>query len=128
MDEPTSGLDPYERIVMRNHIFDVSQDKIVLIATHVMQDIEYIADELLLLKKGQLIAKGSSVSLLEEIEGLVQEEVVEESKLNEFIKNKKIARMTKTKEGIRVRYISKEKKKGHVNADLEDLYLYYMSD
>lgn len=128
LDEPTSGLDPYERIVMRNHIFDVSNDKIVLIATHVMQDIEYIADELLLLKKGELIAKGSSITLLENLEGLVHEEVVEDGKLDSFIKNKKVARMTKTKEGIRVRYISEEDRKGNVHADLEDLYLYYMND
>lgn len=124
LDEPTSGLDPYERIVMRNHIFDIAEGKIVLIATHVMQDIEYIADELLFLKKGQLLKKNSSEVLLEEMEGFVIEEIVLENNLKSFIKNKKVTRMTKIKEGVRVRYISEEKK-GNVHADLEDLYLYY---
>ena len=128
LDEPTSGLDPYERIVMRNHIFDIAQDKIVLIATHVMQDIEYIADELLLIRGGKLIQKNSSVILLEELNGLVCEKIVKEEELNVFIQSHKIARMTKTKEGIRVRYISKEKKEEALHADLEDLYLHYMCD
>lgn len=124
LDEPTSGLDPYERIVMRNHIFDIAEGKIVLIATHVMQDIEYIADELLFLKKGQLLKKNSSEVLLEEMEGFVVEEIVLEDNLKVFIKDKKVTRMTRIKEGVRVRYISEEKK-GNVHADLEDLYLYY---
>ena len=124
LDEPTSGLDPYERIVMRNHIFDIAEGKIVLIATHVMQDIEYIADELLFLKKGQLLKKNRSEVLLEEMEGHVVEEIVLEEYLKAFIKDKKVTRMTKIKEGVRVRYISEEKK-GNVHADLEDLYLYY---
>ena len=124
LDEPTSGLDPYERIVMRNHIFDIAEGKIVLIATHVMQDIEYIADELLFLKKGQLLKKNRSEVLLEEMEGHVVEEIVLEEYLKTFIKDKKVTRMTKIKEGVRVRYISEEKK-GNVHADLEDLYLYY---
>lgn len=128
LDEPTSGLDPYERIIMRHHIFDISQDKIVIIATHVMQDIEYIADELILLKKGQLLLQSDSVSLLEELEGHVQEIIIPEDELEAFRKRETVARMTKTKEGIRVRYISRDKKEGAVSADLEDVYLHYMCE
>lgn len=73
LDEPTAGLDPYERIVMRNHIFDISHDKVVIIATHVMQDIEYIADEILLMKKGKLLYQGESSTLIEELSGHVHE-------------------------------------------------------
>ena len=58
---------------MRNHIFDISHDKVVIIATHVMQDIEYIADEILLMKKGKLLYQGESSTLIEELSGHVHE-------------------------------------------------------
>lgn len=126
LDEPTAGLDPYERISMRNHIFHIAKDKTVIIATHVMQDIEFIANELILLKKGKILRQESGASLLEQLQGHVHEVIVDEQALETFQKQEKIARMVKTKEGIRVRYISKEKKEGYVNADLEDVYLHFM--
>lgn len=126
LDEPTAGLDPYERIVMRNLIFEVSQKKTVILATHVMQDIEYIADELLLLKKGKLLCQTSSMQLIEELKGYVHEVYIPNEKLHDFQRKHKIVRMVKTKEGVRVRYISKEKEEYAVEADLEDVYLHYM--
>ena len=67
MDEPTAGLDPKQRVLMRKLIVEISFDKIVLLATHVVSDVEMIANEILLLKEGSLIRKGSSNSLIEEI-------------------------------------------------------------
>lgn len=68
MDEPTAGLDPKERIRVRNYIADLSKQRIVLLATHIVSDIESIADEVLLLKKGRLVAEGKPEVLIAEME------------------------------------------------------------
>ena len=57
LDEPTAGLDPKERINFRNMLAELSKDKIILLATHIVSDIECIADEVILLKKGNLVKK-----------------------------------------------------------------------
>lgn len=126
LDEPTAGLDPYERIKMRNYIAEVSEDKIVIIATHVMQDIEFIAKEVVLLCKGKIKCKGSCEQLIESLNGHVHEKVVKESELDAMQEQYKIARITRTNEGLLVRYIQKEAQEGYVIADMEDVYLYYM--
>lgn len=128
LDEPTAGLDPYERIAMRNHIFDISHDKTVMIATHVMQDIEYIADEILLLKKGKLLYQGAGDALIERLQGHVHERVVPFDKLEAFQKTYRITRMLRKQEGVRVRYLTDKKEKEFVAADMEDVYLYYMME
>lgn len=66
LDEPTAGLDPKERIRTRNLIKSISADKIVVIATHIVSDIETIADEIILMKKGHLIMKDKYHSLCEQ--------------------------------------------------------------
>lgn len=68
LDEPTAGLDPKERIRVRNYIADLSKQRIVLLATHIVSDIESIADEVLLLKKGRLVAEGKPEELIAEME------------------------------------------------------------
>jgi len=68
MDEPTAGLDPWQRALMRKLISEIASEKIVLIATHVVSDIESIADQVLLLRDGALIRKGGSDALIKEIE------------------------------------------------------------
>ena len=67
MDEPTAGLDPKQRVLMRKLIEEISVNKIVLFATHVVSDIETISNEVLLLKEGTLIRKGSCKTLIEEV-------------------------------------------------------------
>ena len=59
LDEPTAGLDPKERIRFRNLISDLSQNKIVILSTHIVSDVEYIADQILMMKKGKLILAGN---------------------------------------------------------------------
>lgn len=75
LDEPTAGLDPKERIGIRNYIAELSRDKIILFATHVVSDIECIADKVLLLKDGEIIATGTSSQLIENMQGKVGEVV-----------------------------------------------------
>lgn len=71
LDEPTAGLDPKERIRFRNLISEISTDRIVILSTHIVSDVESIANEILLMKDGQLLKKGS----VEEIAALADEKV-----------------------------------------------------
>ena len=71
LDEPTAGLDPKERIRIRNYISSISENKIVLIATHVVSDVECIAKEILFLRGGKLLEKETPEKLVEQMDGLV---------------------------------------------------------
>jgi ABC-type multidrug transport system ATPase subunit len=64
LDEPTAGLDPKERIRLRNYIRDLGRNRIVLLATHIVSDIEAIADDILLMKQGHILRSGSPESLI----------------------------------------------------------------
>ena len=64
LDEPTAGLDPKERATLRDHIYRLSQDRIVLLATHIVSDIEAIADSILLMRQGKLLRSGTSEELI----------------------------------------------------------------
>ena len=76
MDEPTAGLDPKERIRIRNFISEISKDKIVLLATHVVSDVEYISKEILIMKAGKVIRHGTPGKLLHDMEHHVFEVLV----------------------------------------------------
>ena len=67
LDEPTAGLDPKQRVVTRNLISRLSKDKIVIISTHIVSDIETIADRILLIKQGELIDEGTVPELCEKV-------------------------------------------------------------
>ena len=67
LDEPTAGLDPKERVRIRTFIHKLSQDRIVLLATHIVSDIESIADQVLLMKKGKLTRLGTPQELIGDI-------------------------------------------------------------
>ena len=73
LDEPTAGLDPEERIRLRNHIAELSKNRIVLLATHVVSDIECVAEKVILMKKGEVLRFDSPTNLMEEISGKVRE-------------------------------------------------------
>ena len=68
MDEPTAGLDPQERIRFRELIADIGEKKIVLLSTHIVSDLEHIADRLMIMKDGQLIWQGSRSAGGEDLE------------------------------------------------------------
>lgn len=104
LDEPTAGLDPMKRTEMQNLIASFAKDKIVLIATHVVSDVELIANEFLFIKDGKIIVQGDRVSVLECLEGKIKEKeitVEEYQRLKEqdalisiyYRKDKLIARM-----------------------------------
>lgn len=78
LDEPTVGLDPKERVKFRKLISSFAEKKIVLLSTHIVSDVEYIADEIIILKKGRIENSGSITYLLKEIQNCVWECLVSE--------------------------------------------------
>ena len=67
LDEPTAGLDPRERARLRDHIYRLAQDRIVLLATHIVSDIEAIGDSILLMKQGKLLRSGTARELIDSL-------------------------------------------------------------
>ena len=84
LDEPTAGLDPKQRVSIRNYISEISFNKIVLIATHVVSDIEYIAKNVIMMKKGVIAAQGTPQSLARQIRGNVWQVSVSEDEVAEM--------------------------------------------
>lgn len=127
LDEPTAGLDPKERISLRNLIAETAFDKIVIIATHVVPDIEFIAKEVLLLSSGKITDSGTASELCTEIDGKVFEILTEQSSLAEIQRRMLVANITHENDKLCVRVISNEPpefKSRPVSPTLEDLYLY----
>ena len=71
MDEPTAGLDPKERAYFRNVIAEMAPNKIIIISTHIVSDIEYISDQVLIMKKGRFLLQGTAEELIAEVNGMV---------------------------------------------------------
>lgn len=130
LDEPTAGLDPNERIRIRNYISELSKDRIVILATHVVSDIECIAKRVILMNNGMIVREGAPESILEDVEGKVYE-VIADDKIKEKYEdaNVKISNLSMTSGGILLRIVSDSKPEyGIVRSAapvLEDLYLYY---
>ncbi|MEE0789088.1 MAG: ABC transporter ATP-binding protein [Eggerthellaceae bacterium] len=76
LDEPTAGLDPKERVRFRNLISALAQDKVVILSTHIVSDVEYIAEEILIMRAGQIVASGTIEEILAQVSGVVWECVV----------------------------------------------------
>ena len=93
LDEPTAGLDPKERIRIRNFISEIAEDKIVLISTHVVSDIEFIAKEIILLKSGQLVSHDTCTNLTKEIENKVFEVEINKEELKYFQDNYRVSNL-----------------------------------
>ena len=129
LDEPTAGLDPKERIGIRNYIAELSRDKIILFATHVVSDIECIADKVLLLKDGEIIATGTSSQLIENMQGKVGEVVCTLSDVADLKVKYHIGNIRQRKNGMVLRLVGDELPEEAVRVDndidLEDVYLYY---
>ena len=132
LDEPTSGLDPKERVRFRNLISGLSKDKIIILSTHIVSDIEFISDEIIIIKSGKMLKKGSIDSILERLEGAVWECVLPNSEIDNISQKYSIGSMKTVENGVLVRIISEENidipEAKRVAPNLEDIYLFYFSD
>lgn len=130
-DEPTAGLDPQERIRFRNLITRFSQDRMVLLATHIVSDVEYIANQVLILKEGVLVAQDTPAALEEQISGSVWQTVVSDQEMQEELTHYKISNMQRDEEKVMLRLLAD--KQPHPDAisvkpNLEDVFLSYFGE
>ena len=129
LDEPTAGLDPKERINFRNMLAELSKDKIILLATHIVSDIECIADEVILLKKGRVIKKDTPENLMQSVAGKVFEVRGEKRELLALQQTAGLGNIIHDQNGISLRIVTDEPQKDFIpvssNISLEDVYLYY---
>jgi len=131
LDEPTAGLDPKERVRFRNLISSFSKDKIVLLSTHIVSDIEYIANEILVMKAGKLVHQGKPEEVTKEITGFVWECRVPASEADRWNEKYTIGNLRNEGDFSILRVISERKPAGNavpVKPVLEDLYLYYFEE
>jgi len=127
-DEPTVGLDPEERMRFRQLIGDLAQDCIIILSSHIVSDIETIADEVAIMQHGKLITHGPQHNIIKQAEGNIFEILIANSSLSQFKQKYKVIDTARHTEGIRVRYISKPQNVASlstpVTATLEDAYLF----
>jgi len=129
LDEPTAGLDPKERIAIRNYIAELSKDKIILFATHVVSDIECIADQVLLIKQGEIAATGTPGQLIQSMNDKVAEIPCTIDQIADLQGKYKVGNVKQRCNGLVLRIVGdnlpEEFEKVNNNTDLEDVYLYY---
>lgn len=128
MDEPTAGLDPGERVRFRNFISEYSHDRIVLISTHIVSDIEYISTRNAIMKAGRIVDVGTTNELVKQIEGKVWNCIIPASELPKYeMRLHIINQRGEDNENVSVRYLSEHSEvDGSVTVSprLEDLYLW----
>lgn len=108
LDEPTAGLDPMERIRIRSFISEISINKIVIITTHIVSDIQHISKEVLLMNKGKLLLKDNPDAIVESMQGKVFEAKIKEHELNKIKGKYNISNIIKTNDGLLVRVVSEK--------------------
>lgn len=128
LDEPTAGLDPKERVRFRNLLSDYAGDKIVILSTHIVSDIEAIADEVLFMKKGKFVLQGSVPALIKKAGGKVWELTVPQEETRKWQAKSTVANLRHEGQQAVLRIISEhmpDERAVPCEATLEDLYLYY---
>ena len=128
LDEPTAGLDPEERIRLRNHIAELSADRIVLLATHVVSDIECIAEKVILMKKGQVLRFASPIELMDEIVGKVREYQGSFEEVNNLKETYGKGQILRRRSGFVLRVAQENLPESFMQVEditLEDVYLFY---
>ncbi|MCR1847916.1 ABC transporter ATP-binding protein [Paeniclostridium sordellii] len=126
LDEPTSGLDPKERIRFSNIISEMSEDKIVILSTHILSDIEAIANDLIIIRQGEVVEADNIDNLVEKVKGKVWEVLVDKDMFNKLSAERKIIHRKQEGKSILARYVG-EKYQGienkAVEPTLEDYYV-----
>ncbi|EOT2913664.1 ATP-binding cassette domain-containing protein [Clostridium perfringens] len=131
LDEPTAGLDPKERVRFRNLLSDLSRDRIVIISTHIVSDIEFISNEVIMIKDHKILYKDSIENICSTLEGMVYETSMTFEESKEF--RKKYILLSEKQDGgiMKARFISQgnnDEKWIKVNPNIEDVFLYQYRD
>ncbi|MDZ4993421.1 ATP-binding cassette domain-containing protein [Clostridium perfringens] len=131
LDEPTAGLDPKERVKFRNLLSDLSRDRIVIISTHIVSDIEFISNELIMIKDHRVLYKDSIENICSTLDDMVYETSMTFEESMEF--KKEYILLSEKQDGrmMKARFISEDKNDESwmkVNPNIEDVFLYQYRD
>ena len=129
VDEPTVGLDPEERVRFRNLLSDLSGERIVILSTHIVSDVEATATHIALVNKGQLLRESAPENLLNELENKVWEWTVHSDDLSALKQKHIISGTIRRSDGVQVRAVSESQPAANaqnVSPNLEDAYLYFI--
>ena len=131
LDEPTAGLDPKERVRFRNLLSDLSRDRIVIISTHIVSDIEFISNQVIMIKDHKILYKDSIENICSTLDGMVYETSMTFEESKEF--RKKYILLSEKQDGgiMKARFISQgnnDEKWVRVNPNIEDVFLYQNRD
>jgi len=129
VDEPTAGLDPEERVRFRNLLSELSGERIVILSTHIVSDVEATATDIALISQGALVAHASPEELLRKVEGKVWEWVLPSAELNAERQRYLISNTARRSDGVHARVLGDTPPHGAqpVTPNLEDAYLYCLS-
>lgn len=131
LDEPTSGLDPKERIRFRNIISAMSKGRIVILSTHIVSDVEFIADEILLMKRGKIVEQGSVAGVTESVRGKVWEYTAEAKEALHLNDTFAVSNLKNEGDMVRLRIVSDTcpcEGAIPVTPGPEDVYLYHFEE
>ncbi|MFI7243270.1 ABC transporter ATP-binding protein [Streptomyces qinglanensis] len=126
VDEPTAGLDPEERVRFRNLLSELAADRVVMLSTHIVSDVESVASDIAVVAQGRLLRRGSPQDLLAAVEGQVWEVLVDPGDLPDVQRRQLVSRMLRTAGGVRVRLLAQGLPYGgaeQATPELEDAYL-----
>ena len=131
LDEPTAGLDPSERVRFRNLISELSEERIVILSTHIVSDIEYIANEIWLMKEGQIVQQGNLDDMLVSMQENVYACEVSQADATKMMKQFKVSNMKSERGMVELRIIADRPPIPEacvVEPTLEDVFLYYFGE
>ena len=129
VDEPTAGLDPEERVRFRNLLSELSGERIVILSTHIVSDVEATATDIALIMQGSLVAHAAPEDLLRKVEGKVWEWVIPSADFNSVRHQHLISNTSRRSDGVHARVLGVTPPNGAqpVTPNLEDAYLYCLS-
>lgn len=128
LDEPTAGLDPKERVRFRNLISDFAKEKIVILSTHIVSDVSYIADSIFMMKSGAIFLQEPMDSVTDSITGKVWELLVDEGETAGYNNRFSVVNLHHENGKVRLRIVhdtAPSTDAVNVQPSLEDLFLYY---
>lgn len=131
LDEPTAGLDPNERIRFRNLVSELAEDRLVLLSTHIVSDVEYIAGDILLMKEGRIDSQGSAEALIRAMHDDVWRVIVPRSQVASYMNRFKIANIKTNPDGAELRIVSGVRPSPDAVQEtptLEDVFLYHFGE
>lgn len=127
LDEPTAGLDPKERVRFRNVLSELSKDKIILLSTHIVSDVESVANKIILLKDGKIFCNDTIAEVTKILSGKIYEAVVDEARYSRLKEAYQILTVRQTGEGTYTRFVCLDGNPffgAESAANLEDVFLY----